>query len=1676
MTKMRKIARVGLRWVGRSLLVLVLCTLMLVAFVLFTAAGTRLALTVGLGWYNGRIPGSIAIEEIEGRLSDRLALRGVSLLDSEGRALITAEAIELDWYFWGILRGDVRARELRVLRPRVYLSDDHGVPAHFGDLAIPGESPPRSPLEPPGPNLPIGLDVPLVLEDGAVLAGAPLVQGAGLRARLFASGRVASVHLEDGAASLPWAELRDLELDARWSSPVAEVSRLRALADGAALRIDAARFDVKTFAGALALEADAAIGALAAAKLPTSVTETLRKLGPTAHVAIDAVAVPEDTSLELVVQALPGLDLRLGVDGAWEGAPWARLSLDGDVDLTALTGQPLGRARPRVELGVHTTDPTEELREGTRAVAEGRVRCDDCGAVGPLAVDLRGSAELPRGDAALHVDLAAAGVEAMADLQAIGGALRELRWGLSILDLHRPSAIARAFAAGVPALRGGLAGAGLCTGPDLHCGGTLDARRLEVKGAEVDALRVAFHAQPTLPEGSASITIRGARRGRDQLAGADLVLAVRPALGDLSAGPGTGWTANLPHLRADLQGALWRELPGRGDRGRLDLSVQTGDAIWAELRTLDLHYDQAAVALLRRAEVRVRGRRVEVDDLGLDLGRGRLRVDGAFDLDGESDLAVDLEDFALASLQPVLPRTRLRGTVSAAARLRGAASDPALSLKASVQGVAVGRRRIGDVAADASLQGGRASAGVTLTRSVADRVTLDAYAPARVDLSAGTFDMPRGMARVELAVKGLHLDKLRGWLPPATEIPRGEVDLGVLVEGPSDALRANAVLHARRLAFRGAGVGDVDAMVEHRGQRLSGGVQLRRGQARAELDFLVPLLADVQRRRFAWKREEAHEIHLRLREFDVKSQLEPLAPGHDLIGHVDLEAAVTGPATAPKIHATLTGRGIGAKGVSFGSGQVRAEVAEGHASARIDLAGGAVGSLRASADAPLGIGANGLDWRRREPHRAEVHLDKFDLGALRPLIGVPFEGQLATDLTLSGGLHDPEIAGSIRGTHLRFNRKPIGDLRIDLDWADARLAVKGSARFSGQHGKLTLDGLAPLALDLDGGQAVRWVEGRKALVRLDADGIDHITLATLAPLPEETLVNADIHLRAEMDPKDVKGELSLDGKMGHKVFGATPVKIRANVDNERQTASFELGPHPLSGRITAKAEARASVPALRRGALDIKQVPLRGEVRSPGVDLRYLNMFVPQQLYDLVGKMTAQIDIGGRLGAPEIRGELKLRKGGVTIVPMQQRIRDVILDARADGPKITVSRLEATSGEGRLKSSASATIGKGKLEAAADATLTRFPIVRPGLPQMQVDTKVHASVKQDTKRSEVAIEVARAKVWVTDLTTRAPKAIPENENVVIVTGPLPGLQAAVGSQKALQADHERRESELGEVEQAAVDTAAEGRVLALSVDLKEPVEIRGNGINMRWGGKVAVSQASEERSVKGELVAERGSKFSLLGTEFRIDRGRVFLPPQGVTVDPYLDIVAIGQKPQAEVTATVRGRVSRPELRLSSNPPLTEPQILSLLVTGTVEPGEGNKQSIDAKAANLLANFSNPALSRYLDRTLGIDKIQVGFGADITQPILTVGRRISEKLYAETSYHHNAPPRENRVEARVEYYFTPAWSLESSYGTSAVGGVDVFWRKTFGLGRRRAALTTPKTPSASSSSTPSPSP
>jgi translocation and assembly module TamB len=134
-----------------------------------------------------------------------------------------------------------------------------------------------------------------------------------------------------------------------------------------------------------------------------------------------------------------------------------------------------------------------------------------------------------------------------------------------------------------------------------------------------------------------------------------------------------------------------------------------------------------------------------------------------------------------------------------------------------------------------------------------------------------------------------------------------------------------------------------------------------------------------------------------------------------------------------------------------------------------------------------------------------------------------------------------------------------------------------------------------------------------------------------------------------------------------------------------------------------------------------------------------------------------------------------------------------------------------------------------------------------------------------------------------------------------------------------------------------------------------------------------------------------------------------------------------------ETRVAIAGPMREPELRLSSTPPLDPSDILSLIVfnTSTNELSALQQEQLAVRAGTLAAGFIAAPMVAALERSLGIDVLEIEPGADIRGgPRVTVGNEIAPGLVARFSRQIGHGEYD---EATIEYYLSRILRIRATF-------------------------------------------
>ncbi len=1632
-TRAWTIVRKTLRWTLRVVLVLVFTLLACGVLLLYSPGFLHAVINLGLGFYNDRIPGEIRIGRVEGRLADHLVLGDIYLEDGDGRVLVAARELTIDWSPWDLLDGAVTASSVTLRDAQVHLVAGEG----FADLAIPGPaSPPRETV---APSLPIDLKVASIEISGVeVMAddGRTIVGEARLSARELAwFGLVAQLQIDDGAARLPGLAIEALALTATFGEPNLQLQGSVTTELGVAT-IDRLDLDAADLRGEATIAVDGRREALAA-RLPASLAAKLLVADdPSLRVHLRGTAGAIDVGVHAQLPGLATLDLALSGDPL--GAPRLELRGRAELDLAVLVPPPFGARLGVVRPGF---EATLSGLDWSQLAAELRVHCGECGAASRLDLHAIATRDSVLDDLAAYLRLTGLGVDLSAELRAGPLGVEAGRWDLHAPDLAEPLGVARLFV-DVPPLAAGVRSLGTCTGAPLRCEGSLVVDDFVGFGVGVGHLEAQVHGRPLMspPELHATLSARQLRVPGQRFAGLELTA-------ELGKSSLVAVDAEHPDgaLEVGVAGELWVRARNRGDRVKLAARVLPGPPLVVLLDAFDLRLRGLQALLPRPARIVVAGRRVDVHALRLRAAGGEIGVDGRLDLEGRSDLVAQLTRVRLAPLVALVPslRGQIAGSVTARATLKGPAQAPQIALLLGGQKLRFRDGILGDLDLVARLEHGRGRVALGVVGSMADDLTASAELPVALDLSRGAFAVRPGDLHLAVDVTSFRLSSLGPWLKLPRPL-RGLVDLHLAVDGPAAKPDTSLQIDGRGLSYGEDSPGTLALRFDQRaGEDATARLDVGRFAGRVRVDVTrLPVRVDLVHGPLHWRPEAEHAATIVARDINLWRQLGMVDASRVYAGKIEVEGKFAGSMIDPDVQLAILGDGLRMRDAGVGALRLDLRLRQQRAVLDLDLHGAVARHVTLHAEAPLQVALHRgeFTWLKDQPQVLDARVVGFNLGALKALgLSAAFTGLVDADARLRGPASAPVLQLHSDLHELVWKDRRVGTAHVDIDYAAKRVKVALDGQLG--RGTVKLRGSGPLQVDLGRGSVAGDASGAHE-VELRVDGLDRTMLAPLGRVPEEALLELSLIARAKGNLTAFHADLQAHGQMGHKLIGGAPLHITAAVDPTVQSLTYSIGPHSWAGEMAVRVDAQADLVALIRGAAKAADIPFTASLRAPKFDTRFAQAFVPKSYYDLNGELAAKVDARGTLGAPEVHGELHLRNGGITVLELQQRIRKIELDLRADGRTIVLETLTAESGDGQLKASARLDLPRdGGMKLGSTVILSKFPLVRPGLPQMQIDSKLKVAVVSTREETDVDLELRGTRIRVTGYTVDPPKQIPINaavtykdqKQLVAVAVDGPGGQVAAGN----------------EVEATAAEAPRAVGKFAMRIKLADPLEIRGPATEMSWQGAVAATRDGEARQVTGKLTAKSG-RLDLLGNRFTIESGEVSLPPDEDAIDPFIRVVAHTSTPVAEVTATFSGRLSRPTLVFRSEPKLTQSQVLTLLLTGSPDVNDADEQRVLAQAAALLATFENPQLAAFMSSRLGIDHVGLSFGDDVNQPILSVGKRVSRKIYVETAYKVNAPKRQNRVEARVEYQFAPRWTVETSFGDAAVGGLDVFWRKVFG--------------------------
>jgi translocation-and-assembly-module (TAM) inner membrane subunit TamB-like protein len=242
--------------------------------------------------------------------------------------------------------------------------------------------------------------------------------------------------------------------------------------------------------------------------------------------------------------------------------------------------------------------------------------------------------------------------------------------------------------------------------------------------------------------------------------------------------------------------------------------------------------------------------------------------------------------------------------------------------------------------------------------------------------------------------------------------------------------------------------------------------------------------------------------------------------------------------------------------------------------------------------------------------------------------------------------------------------------------------------------------------------------------------------------------------------------------------------------------------------------------------------------------------------------------------------------------------------------------------------------------------------------------------------------------------------------------------------------------------QLAVHLVIPNNLVIKAQDVRTSSQALGLGtVNLTLGGDLNLgAKPGEPMTVVGAVNTIRGF-YDFQGRRFQILRdGTVRFEGEPITqLDPALNVT--GERVIQAVTAhvNIRGRLRKPEVELTSVPPLEQSDILALIVFNQPlnQLGTGQQASLAQRAGAMAAGAVSSQLTSSVATSLGVDQLEINVAPAIgVTAEVVVGQQLSQNLYVKLQQELGDRSQTNVI---LEYEFTKWLRLQTNLlqGSSA---------------------------------------
>lgn len=600
-------------------------------------------------------------------------------------------------------------------------------------------------------------------------------------------------------------------------------------------------------------------------------------------------------------------------------------------------------------------------------------------------------------------------------------------------------------------------------------------------------------------------------------------------------------------------------------------------------------------------------------------------------------------------------------------------------------------------------------------------------------------------------------------------------------------------------------------------------------------------------------------------------------------------------------------------------------------------------------------------------------------------IGWPLSGRLNAQMKLEGTIENPDLLLNGQFSDMILDENEVANSNFKFHIRNYRASAEGA--FFGHQIQTSLE----------------WPIGEKGIgetsVRMKTQDWDYtpwLSLFNAGAINEETQgrFSSDVNLYSRSGRwNDLSGDIKIQNLMiaRHDLVleNSKPIAIQA------RNGVYDLHGFLLKSPQKGKVEITGQ---------NIRPENLNLQINASS-DLKLAQIFVPL-FEEISGPIDFHATVGGPWDRPQMIGQMNITNGYFRLKGFPHAFEKMQVDTTFSQTRILFNEIQGQLGGGTLK-------GEGSLQ-------IQGPEDVPVLIRLRAqDISLNVPDQVKTKGDAELTFSGRWFPYVLGGTYRI--------NSTLVEMNFGGQNFGAQTKQNIYLPQNLKEKIASPLE------------LDLQLQFQKPLQIKNNLMEAQATGALNIKGSPTQPILLGQLKALKGSYLFFKDKPFEVQSASIqFQNP--TEINPDLFITAQTRIEEYDVSLLVQGSSKEPNIRLSSQPPLSENDLTSLLALGVTS---SKLQTVDSKeqqtqTANevFAAAFQSTGVAKKVQSATGFN-VQLSNSFDTTRnisvPKFTVSRKLNKKTNASVAFPVTGDQK--TPEGRIEYNLNENLSINGSYET-----------------------------------------